>query len=134
MTDTFIVFLSKILCGKDSCTGHSAKDTQIVYKYQLIDNSNPRHLLRSDLTNHDVVQQAYKVCDSVLDHDRYGDGKYHLIKLLVSNKFFPYVSQHKSPFYPVYSVFKYTFIRMCHTSRPQCFLMPYLHKTFSETR
>ena len=134
MTDTFIIFLSKILRGKDSRTGHPAEDTQIVYKDQLIDNCNPRHLLRSDLTNHDVVQQAYKVCDSVLDHDWYGDGKYHLIKLLVSNKFFPYVSQHKSPFCPVYSVFKYTFIRMCHASRPQCFLMPYLHKTFSKTR
>ena len=41
MADTFIIFLSKILRGKDSRTRHPAEDAQIVYKDQLIDNRNP---------------------------------------------------------------------------------------------
>ena len=111
LTDTLMILLTEILCGEDTGPGHSAKQAEIVYKKKLIDDGDAGHLLRSDPSDHDVVKQADKVGDTVLDHDRNGNGKNHFIKGFIAEIFLPdtvvlYCFLHKKlRFYYTFSVF-----------------------------
>lgn len=111
LTDTLVILLTEILCGEDTGSGHPAKQAEIVYKKKLIDDGNAGHLLCSDPSDHDIVKQADKVGDTVLDHDRNGNGKDHFIKcliakILLSDTVVLYCFLHKKlRFYYTFSVF-----------------------------
>ena len=82
-----MVLLSEILGSKNPRSGQPAEDTEIIHHQQLVHDSHSGHLLRTDLSHHDIVQQAHKVCDPVLNHDRYCHRQNHSVKCLVPNKF-----------------------------------------------
>ena len=43
--------------------------------------------LRSHTSDHNIIQQTYKICNPILDHNRNCNQQNHLIKLLISYKF-----------------------------------------------
>ena len=61
-----VIALTEILCPKNACCRHRAKTRKIVHKNQLIDNGNSRHLLRSQLSDHNIIQKTHKICDCIL--------------------------------------------------------------------
>ena len=75
MADTFFITLAEVLGCEDTGTGKAAENTQIIDEHQLVDDGYPRHLLRADLPDHDIVQHIDKIGDAVLDHDRDGNRK-----------------------------------------------------------
>ena len=83
------IFLSVVLRGKDPRTGDGSENAEVIDKQNLIDNRNAGHGFGSDLADHNIIQHIHKVCDTVLDHDRDGYGKYHLVKIRISKVFFP---------------------------------------------
>ena len=88
MAYAFRVFLTVILRGKNPCAGDCSENTEIIDKQDLIDDRNTGHGFRTDPADHNIVQQIYKVCNTVLDHDRNGNGKDHFIKSRVAKIFF----------------------------------------------
>ena len=111
LTDTLMILLTKILCGEDTGSGHSAKQAEIVYEKKLVDDGNAGHLFSPDSSDHDIVKKADKVGDTVLDHDGNGNGKDHFIKgfiaeILLSDTVVLYCFLHKKlRFYYTFSVF-----------------------------
>ena len=97
MSNAFFIFLSKVLRGKNACSGYTAEQTEIIDKEQLIDNGYAGHLFCADLPDHDVVQQTHKVGNAVLNHDGYGDGQYHFVKIPISYEFVSDVFQESHP-------------------------------------
>ena len=67
---SLMISLSIILCTKNTCRRNRAKDCQIVYKNELIYNRNTGHLLRAELSNHDIVQEADQIRDGILHNHR----------------------------------------------------------------
>ena len=97
MANTFLIFLTKILCSENSCTGQTAENTKIVYKHQLVDDGYAGHLLGSNLPYHNIIQKAYKICYAILYHNRHCDQQHHFVKCLISNKFFSHIFPHGKP-------------------------------------
>ncbi len=86
LPDSFLVFLSEILCRENTRSGYAAEQAQIVDKDQLVNDGDTRHRLRADPADHNVVQKTYKIRNTVLYHDRNGNGQYHFIKCLIADK------------------------------------------------
>ena len=55
--------------GEDAGSGNAAEDAEIENEEELVGDRDAAHLQRADLTDHDVVQKADEVGDSVLDDD-----------------------------------------------------------------
>ena len=87
---TFLVALTVILGGEDTCTGNSTEDAKVEDEQQLVDYSNAGHGLGAQAANHDVVYKADKVGDNVLNEYRDSYGHYLLVKCLVADEFFQY--------------------------------------------
>ena len=83
---TLMILLPKVLCRKNTRSGHPSENTQIIDKNQLIHNGSPRHLLRTDPPDHNIIQQTHEIRDSILDHDRNSHSQNHHIKLPVTDK------------------------------------------------
>ena len=81
-----MILLPKVLCRKNTRSGHPSENTQIIDKNQLIHNGSPRHLLRADPPDHNIIQQTHEIRDSILDHDRNSHSQNHHIKLPVTDK------------------------------------------------
>ena len=82
-----MVLLTIILCSKNAGTGYTAEQTQAVHEEYLIYDRHAGHLLGSHLPDHNVVQKADEVRDSILDHDGYGYRQYHFIESFISDEF-----------------------------------------------
>ena len=89
MADTVCIFLPVVLRRKDAGAGNCSEQAEVIDKQDLVDNGNTGHGLRADLTDHNIVQHVYKVCDTVLNHDWDSNHKYHLIKSGVAEVFLP---------------------------------------------
>ena len=89
LAHTFIILLSEILRRKNTRTGYSTENTQIINKNQLIHDRSPRHLLRPDPPDHNIIQQTYEIRNPILDHDRHSHSQNHHIKLLITDKPLP---------------------------------------------
>ena len=61
-----VVALTKILSAKNARRGCRAKDRQIVDKNQLVDNGNAGHLLRAQLSHHDIIQKTDQIGNGIL--------------------------------------------------------------------
>ena len=86
-----MIFAAVKLRPKDTDAGNSAEYCQIKDQQKLIDNGNPRHLLRADTPYHDIVQKPHKVGDAVLDHDGHGDSQRHPVEGSVAYQLSHYV-------------------------------------------
>ena len=73
VADSIMVSAAEKLGAKDSSAGDHPKNADIIDKQQLVHNGHSRHLFRAHHTHHNIVQQADKICDSVLNHDRHSD-------------------------------------------------------------
>ena len=87
VSHTLVVALSEILRSENSCTGYSSENAKVIDKKKLVDNCDSGHLLGTDLSYHDVVEKTDKVGDTVLNHNRHRNAKYHQVKPFVPNKF-----------------------------------------------
>ena len=63
-----------------------ARPPKVEYEQQLVDYGDAGHRLRSDLSDHDVVEQAHEVCDNVLNENRQHDRKKLAVKSLISDE------------------------------------------------
>ena len=86
LSHTLIILLSKVLCSKNTRSGYPSENTQIIDKNQLIHNGSPRHLLRTNPPDHNIIQQTHEIRDSILNHDRNSHSQNHHIKLPVTDK------------------------------------------------
>ena len=84
-----IISASVKLGAKNSGPRYCAKNADIKHKKQLVGNSNSRHLLRSYLPDHNIVQQSHKISDSVLNHYRHRHRQHQLVKVFCPYQFFP---------------------------------------------
>ena len=50
-----MIALAKILGTKNTGCGYGSEDRQIVYKNQLVHDSNTGHLLRTQLSYHNII-------------------------------------------------------------------------------
>ena len=83
-----VVALSEKLRTKQPRTRDRPEDAEVKHEQQLVDDRHARHLLGSDLPNHDVVQKAYEIGNTVLNEDRHHNGKQRSVKRAASNIFF----------------------------------------------
>ena len=85
---TVMISAAEKLCAKNSGTGNRAENRQIKYKNQRVGNRNAGHLLRSDPSDHDIIQHTHKLGNAVLYHNgnRYRQRK--LIKRTIPEIFF----------------------------------------------
>ena len=81
---SLMISFTKILSSKNTCCRYRAKNGQIIYKDQLIDNRNSGHLLRSKLSYHNIIQKADQICDCILNDHRNGKQQISFIKFPVS--------------------------------------------------
>ena len=91
LPDAFPVSLAVKLRRQDPGAGHPAQCAEVEDKDELVHNGDAAHRLRSDLTDHDVVQHGDEVRDNVLDQDRHQNGKYPPIEIPV-----PYIPLHSN--------------------------------------
>lgn len=52
---SLMIALAKILGTEDAGCGYGSEDCQIVYKDQLVHDSDTGHLLRSQLSYHNII-------------------------------------------------------------------------------
>ena len=81
-----LISFSKILCCENPGSGYTTENTQIVYKNQLIHNRSAGHRFCTDSSDHNIIQQTYKICDAILDHNWNCNRKNHQIKLFISDE------------------------------------------------
>ena len=62
------ISLSVILCAVDAGAGQTAENRQVKDKYQLAGDGNRRHGLGALAADHDIVDQAYHIGNTVLNH------------------------------------------------------------------
>ena len=84
--NTLAVVLPVVLRGEYARAGEPAEYTEVKNKNKLVDYRHAGHRLRTDLTDHDVIKQAYKVRYNVLHQYRQHDGKELSVKGLTADK------------------------------------------------
>ena len=52
---SLMIALAKILGTEDTGCGYSSEDRQIIHKDQLVHDSNTGHLLRTQLSYHNII-------------------------------------------------------------------------------
>ena len=85
---SLMVALAEILGTENTGCRHGTKNGQIVYKNQLVHDGNTGHLLRSQLSHHDIIQKAYQIGNGILQDHRNGQQQIFPIKIPVSDIFF----------------------------------------------
>ena len=81
---------------------YPSENAKVIDKKKLVDNCNAGHLLGTDLSYHDVVEKTDKVGDTVLNHNRHRNAKYHQVKPFVPNKFSVFL--HGFPLFLLYKI------------------------------
>ena len=74
VANTLDVAESVILCGEYSARRHRAEYEKVKDKDELVDDGNTRHSLRSESSDHDVVEQVDEIRQSVLNDYWYCNG------------------------------------------------------------
>ena len=64
-----------------------AKNEQAKDKDVLVDDGNARHSFGAKSSHHNVIQQAHKIGDAVLNHDGNRNGEHHAIEFFVADIF-----------------------------------------------
>ena len=68
--------------------GNGAENAQIEDEKKLIYDSDARHLLGADLTDHDVIEQVDELRNAVLEHNGKRDRKNGLVEVFIADIFF----------------------------------------------
>ena len=71
--DAFLVAFSVILGCIDPRSGKAAENAEVEHEHQLVHDGHAGHLIRADLSHHDIVQHPDKIRDSVLNCNRHRD-------------------------------------------------------------
>ena len=66
---SLVVIISIKLGAQNTSARNCAKNTDVIYKNQLVHDRYAGHLLRSNLSDHDVIQHTDKIRNPVLNHD-----------------------------------------------------------------
>ena len=88
MLRIFIVVVADVLSSKNVGTGYTAVDAHSEQIDELVDDSHTRHLLRSQASDHHVVQEIDKAGNRVLQNQRNSKSQRCFVKRLCANNFF----------------------------------------------
>ena len=83
VADALGIALAVILRSKDTHTGGRAEDEKIEHEDQLVGDSHAGDRVRSQITDHEIVQKVDEIRDAVLDHHRDGDHEKLLILIFI---------------------------------------------------
>ena len=94
MTHSVVIPAAVELRPQDAGSCHDAEYADVKHKQDLICNGHAGHRLRSDLSDHDIIQHPHEIGDCILNDNRHNDHQHLFIKSPVSNKggqavFFP---------------------------------------------
>ncbi len=84
----FIVVVADVLSSKNVGTGYTAVDAHSEQIDELVDDSHTRHLLRSQASDHHVVQEIDKAGNRVLQNQRNSKSQRCFVKRLCADNFF----------------------------------------------
>lgn len=88
MLDAFRIPPAVKLRPENPRASHGPENAQVHYEQHLVYNGDAGHLLRADLSHHQVVQQVHKGGDGVLQQQRQGQHRHRLVEGLVSDQLF----------------------------------------------
>ena len=86
--DALAVALAAKLRREDAGPGQPAEDAEVENEEELVHDGDAGHALRTDLADHDVVEQVDEVGDDVLQYDRPRHGEHQPQKVPVKNALF----------------------------------------------
>ncbi len=97
---SLMIALSVILRPKNPGSGNRSENTEVKHHHKLIGYRNSRHLVRSGLSYHNIVEQADEIGNPGLDNNWNHYDKQQPVKLSIPNKCLFKIFHSYNPFLP----------------------------------